>query len=670
MSVHENELDVSSRSGLLLGAYLTGASFQPGLLSRATRDQAIISGVAAATGYGWGVTAHSLLSSISRKISHTDEESEPGPIIGVAIDTLAAVGGAALVRAMPAQEHESSKRSLIRLGALGLCAAGTSGIGGHILQARVGHRGVGVLTLAAALGTAAASYALTKPGQAVVGAMDTADGKPHEDVVREINMPLAAGSSLAVTALLMVLAKGESALSGAAARAAARVLGGDPDDHRAMGRLVSATITAGAGWGAVSAVSALLAKGGEGLEDAHSTPPAIPEVTGGPGSLSSWADQSRESRRWLSMVLTPEEIENVMEAPAMQPIRVYGALKAAATPEERAALLLAEIDRTKALERSVFVLFSPTGSGYVNYVASETLEYLTHGDCASACIQYSVLPSALSLTAVPYATNQTRIVVNGIMQRLMAMPKTKRPKFFMFGESLGSQVSEGMFRGQGMTGPEGIGLDAALWIGTPAATVWRDEIWGNRTVTEVPEVGPRTAYLPRAIRDWRNLPEAEKKQVKFLLLQNGDDPIPKFGSKVLWQRPAWLGPNKTRPPGSPRGTKWLPVVTFFATFIDMQNALVPTPGTFQEGGHDYRREIPGALKTVFGFKPSAAAMERVQAALRARELEWEVRRDWMAAEAKPAVDRAKAEAKVEANVSQWTGHTADADEVARIANGG
>jgi uncharacterized membrane protein len=261
------------------------------------------------------------------------------------------------------------------------------------------------------------------------------------------------------------------------------------------------------------------------------------------------------------------------------------------------------------------------------------------------------------------------MVLNGIVQRLMAMPKSKRPKFYMFGESLGSQVSEEVFRGQGITGPEGIGLDAAVWIGTPAATVWRDEIWGTRTVTEVPEVGPGAAYLPRAIRDWHKLPDEEKAKVKYLLLQNGDDPIPKFGKKVLYQRPPWLGPDETRPPGSPRGTKWLPIVTFFATFIDMQNALVPTPGTFQEGGHDYRREIPEAIRTVFGFKPSAKAMARVQEALRARELEWEVRRDWMAAEAKPVVDRAKAEAKVEKNVSTWTGHEADADEVTRIANG-
>ena len=101
--------------------------------------------------------------------------------------------------------------------------------------------------------------------------------------------------------------------------------------------------------------------------------PDIAEITGGPGSLIPWADQSRESARWLSMTLRPDAISEVMREEAKQPIRVYAPLDSAATPEERAALLLAEIDRTGALERSSFALFSPTGSGYINYVAVRDL---------------------------------------------------------------------------------------------------------------------------------------------------------------------------------------------------------------------------------------------------------------------------------------------------------
>jgi hypothetical protein len=151
------------------------------------------------------------------------------------------------------------------------------------------------------------------------------------------------------------------------------------------------------------------------------------------------------------------------------------------------------------------------------------------------------------------------------------------------------------------------------------------------------------------------------------LLQNGDDPVPKFAAPLVWKRPDWLGPNDTRPPGSPLGTRWLPVVSFVTTFIDLQNALVPTPGIFQEGGHDYRLVIPETLRQVFGLEASSEQMQRVQDALRARELEWEVRRRWDKAQAGPTPDRAAAEQKVIENVSTWTGREVTRDEVEQLA---
>ena len=499
----------------------------------------------------------------------------------------------------------------------------------------------------------AAAYASTRGGS--VGSVARGEGTAHEDVTREVSTPVALASGAAVTVALLGLSKGESLLSNAWARGAAKALGGAPSDHRAAGRLGAFATFAAVGWGALTAVNHLLTKAGEGADIAHAEAPTVTEVTGGPGSLVPWADQSRESRRWLTMTLRPQVIESVMGEPANQPIRVYASLDAATDPEERAALLLAEIDRTRALERPVVTLFSPTGSGYINYIASETVEFLTRGDCASIGLQYSVLPSALSLTKVSLATHQTRIVVNGIVERLLAMPAERRPRFFLFGESLGSQVSEEMFVGQGESGPRGAALEAALWIGTPAATEWRKQLWGTRSVADAPEVGPGAAYLPRAIRDWRDLPAEQKEQVRFLLLQNGDDPIPKFWTPLLWRRPDWLGPDSIRPPGSPLGTRWLPVTTFVTTFVDMQNALVPTPGVLQEGGHDYRREIPEAIRTVFRFDATDEQMAAVTAALRARELGWEVRRNWLAAQAKPTPERPEALAKVRTQVATWTG---------------
>src|SRR5450631_3605117 len=550
---HITELDISARAGLLLGAYATGMSYQPNLLSRGTRDQAIITGVAAASAYGWGSTAHSFLRSTADRLPAAEDSLNSRVATGALVDGAAFLAGLAVSRLRPPQEHESGRHALVRLSATTTMAAAVCGLFADALELGRGQRGGRTIAIGTALLGAAAGYAVTRPRRSSSGAhdwdtsQDRNSGEDRENVHREVSPPKAFASGLAVTMALVAVARGETALSGKAAKVAAAVLGGRPQDHRSLGRLGSFGAMGAAGWGAVVLANKVLTKPGDAIEPSHREPPPLPEVTGGPGSPIPWSDQSRESARWLSMTLTADTIGEVMAEPARQPIRVYSSQDAAANAEERAALLLAEIDRTHALERSAFAIFSPTGSGYINYVACETFEYLTRGDCASARTQYSVLPSALSLRKVDGATPHTQTVINGIVQRLIAMPAGKRPKFYLFGESLGSQVSEEMFLGQGVTGPTGIGLDAAVWIGTPASTKWWRELWGTRTVATAPDVGPGSAYLPRAVRDWHALPPEERARVKFLFLKNGDDPIPKFGSPVLWHRPEWLGPNEQRP---------------------------------------------------------------------------------------------------------------------------
>jgi uncharacterized membrane protein len=660
------ELDISARAGLLLGSAAIGASYQRSLLSRGTTDQALISGVSASSWYGWGTAAHGLLHAAAGRLAGADASPPRRRAVGAALDAAVLLAGAATVRAIPAREHEPTARALVRLAAAGKAAAAAAGLGAAALGGAPGRSRV-LADLGGALAVGGATYALTRPNAQVTGA-DTPDATAGQDTVLEVTPTKAAAVAAAAAVALMGLAHGESRLSTALTAASARVLGGEASEHRALGRLGAAALTAGIAWRALSGVVVRLQSAGEDTEEPHSQAPDRPEVTGSPDSHIDWALQSREGRRWLSMTPHPDHIATIMAEPAKQPIRIYASLEAAATAQERAELLLREVDRTRALERSVFALFSPTGSGYVNYVADETLEYLTRGDCASAAIEYSVLPSALSLARVDLGTHQTRIVINGIVQRLLAMPADKRPRFVLFGESLGSQVSEEMFLGTGMSGPSGAGLDAAVWIGTPQATRWRDEIWGTRTVAEPPGLGPGAALVTRCLTDWTSLSEEERTQVRYLLLQNGDDPVPKFGPPVLWARPDWMGPDDERPPGAPRGTRWLPVVTFMATLSDMANALTPTPGVFVEGGHDYRLEVPEAVRAVWSLSCTDEQMARVQAALRAREVGWEADRRWSAALAKPDAERSAEEAKVEAQVATWTGQdeSLSAEEVEEV----
>jgi hypothetical protein len=109
-------------------------------------------------------------------------------------------------------------------------------------------------------------------------------------------------------------------------------------------------------------------------------------------------------------------------------------------------------------------------------------------------------------------------------------------------------------------------------------------------------------------------------------------------------------------------------VSFVTTFIDLQNALVPTPGVFQEGGHDYRLEIPEAMRAVWNLPVDDEQMDRVQEALRLRELQWETRRRWDKAQATPSPERPAAEEKVLADVSSWVGHDIGREELLQIVD--
>ena len=99
-----------------------------------------------------------------------------------------------------------------------------------------------------------------------------------------------------------------------------------------------------------------------------------------------------------------------MQENAKEPIRVYIGLDSASTEEERTELALAELERTGAYSRDVIVVVSPTGTGYVNYVMSEAVEYLTRGDVASVTLQYSKRPSPLSLDRVDEGHIQYRML--------------------------------------------------------------------------------------------------------------------------------------------------------------------------------------------------------------------------------------------------------------------
>jgi uncharacterized membrane protein len=639
------ELDVSSRAGMLLAGFSAGRSNQPNLLTRSTKDQALITGVAAASAYGVGVSGHSFLESIAERLPMNRTVS------GLAVDAATAVVGVGVMKALPPATQQSKKQALVQLLAQGAVGVGAAGLVANALEPIRGHRGARTAAIGVLAGVVVGSWALTRPGRARFGSRQ-ADGSYLENIPKTMSTRDSAALGVATAGALYGLSNLESAGTTGLSHVAAKALGGEPADHRALGRLGMSVLSAAGAWYAVASVSSKLTVVGADVEAADEKRPTLSEITGSPASGIPWEIQTREGTRWLSATLTADHIEAVMEEPSKQPIRVYASLGSASTEEERAELLLSELDRTKAFERGHIALFSPTGSGYVNYVATESYEFLTRGDCASAAIQYSVLPSPLSLTRTEGGTRQTRLVFEGIAQRLAALPAEKRPRVYLFGESLGCKVSQEMFTGATDQSLRALGIVGAVWVGTPAFTNWRTTVWQNRPTGRRPEVGPGAIFAPRAEPDWRLLPDEEKAGVQYLLLQNGADPVPKFDAPLLWRQPNWLGEDETRPPGAPVGTKWQPVTTFVTTLVDLINALAPTPGQFEYGGHDYRSVIPDAIADVWRLPATPEQRARIFQVMEHRELALEIKRIIADAQAKPEEERAEAVEAAKAKVAE------------------
>ena len=141
----------------------------------------------------------------------------------------------------------------------------------------------------------------------------------------------------------------------------------------------SGSASAGAAAGAAGAATAAynagvtyVGRANEKVDPGYATPPPSPLVSGSEQSLLPFADLGQQGRRYVTDVVTPELIGEVMgEEAVAHPIRAYvGFDSEPIYPTGRAELALAELDRTGAFDRSYLLLVSPTGTGWVDRAVS------------------------------------------------------------------------------------------------------------------------------------------------------------------------------------------------------------------------------------------------------------------------------------------------------------
>ncbi len=296
--------------------------------------------------------------------------------------------------------------------------------------------------------------------------------------------------------------------------------------------------------------------------------PTAPQRTGSDASLVSWEDLGRPGRNFIDSMPSADEIAAFSGERAQDPVRVYVGLNSDDTIEARARRALDELKRTDAFERSTLILLTPTGRGWIDNGAIDTVEYLHHGDIASVAVQYSYLPSWLSLMAEPeYGADTAEALFAAVYGYWRELPADERPDLYLHGLSLGALNSE---RAADLYDIIGDPFSGALWSGPP----FRSATWRDITRQRQPD---SPAWLPHfrdgsIVRftnqhDHLDIPGAEWGPMRIVYLQYASDPITFFEPEALYRQPAWM--EEPRGPDVSPELRWYPVVTMLQLAIDI-----------------------------------------------------------------------------------------------------
>ena len=331
--------------------------------------------------------------------------------------------------------------------------------------------------------------------------------------------------------------------------------------------------------------------------------PQVSERSGSPQSRSSWRAVGGQGRVFLGRGPSRADIEAVTGCSAMEPIRVYAGMPEEGQSLQNAAdLVVEELHRTGAFDRAVILIATSTGSGWVDEWQVQPLEYLTRGNCATASMQYSFVPSSINfLTDLDVSEEAAVILFETIRRAVDEIPEDRRPALFVCGESLGAYASQHVFSGIVDVLSR---TDGALWVGTPAFTPMHAELTAIRHRGS-PEVAPvvangrhvRFVNVPenlwadvygRELGDW-NYP-------RIVYAQHPSDPVVWWNSELVWHKPDWIS-EKVDGDVSPH-MQYTRGATYIQVLVDM-----PVAGTAPGGhGHTYHEELIPLWEAILGLR--------------------------------------------------------------------
>ena len=330
--------------------------------------------------------------------------------------------------------------------------------------------------------------------------------------------------------------------------------------------------------------------------------PVVPERSASPASPVTWESVGGQGRVFLGRGPSRLDIAQVCGGVAMEPIRVYSGMPTGGSGiEQAAATVVAELHRTGAFDRAVILIAASTGSGWVDEWQVQPLEFLTRGNCATASLQYSYVPSALNwLTGLEPAQEASAALFAAVRAELDLMDEADRPALFVCGESLGAFASQSVFESFEDVQAR---VDGALWVGTPAFTPMHAALTAARHKGS-PEVAP-VVHNARRVR-FVNEPSDLRTDLygrelgpwgfpRVVYAQHPSDPVVWWTNKLIWTQPDWLRER------AGRDVSLNVEFTRFATYIQVL-ADLPVAGTAPGGhGHTYHEELIPLWRGILGF---------------------------------------------------------------------
>ena len=330
--------------------------------------------------------------------------------------------------------------------------------------------------------------------------------------------------------------------------------------------------------------------------------PVVPERSASPASSVTWESVGGQGRVFLGRGPSRLDIAQVCGGVAMEPIRVYSGMPTGGSGiEQAAATVVAELHRTGAFDRAVILIAASTGSGWVDEWQVQPLEFLTRGNCATASLQYSYVPSALNwLTGLEPAQEASAALFAAVRAELDLVDEADRPALFVCGESLGAFASQSVFSSVEEALAQ---VDGALWVGTPAFTPMHRALTAARHKGS-PEVAP-VVHNARRVR-FANEPSDLRTDLygrelgpwgfpRIVYAQHPSDPVVWWNNKLIWTQPDWLRERAGRDVS--RNVEFTRFVTYIQVLADL-----PVAGTAPGGhGHTYHEELIPLWRAILGF---------------------------------------------------------------------